>query len=503
MRTRFSYFLALLTVAAFAGCGGHGSTPATSTGTLAKPNSVSPGLIKPGSMAKTKILPASVMRSPSNRRIDLVGRGWAEVPGTASQVAASPDGSLWVLSDQPAGPDKYIWHYVNGAWQNISGMASELAVPPAAGNNFLYAVNSVGGVWIYNISTATWFSIGGGVKSIALDTNGDLYAVSNSTGGDAALWEYPSGSSSSWQQIEGSGTIVGGNADQNPYTLPSGSIGPNPGTFILNSAGSIYYENIGASGMSFGSIPGAASAVAPTTNAGVFVLGYPANSSGQTLYYYNFAMPGWVAESGSGVSISDNPFGLYVVGASGAIYQTTASGFIFGGGSETQTFTSSGGTFAFPQTGTYDQYGINGSVTWGANNTTSSFPFQLSWGFGSDLPAPFTFLPSSIGSALIYFDFLPLTSTTAHVDFTATPAMTISSTVTMPGTKCGFAFFNNAAGGGFSEGWNSMTGAGVPEVTPTASGSGSTFTIPSQSLPPGQTIDESAGQDAYFALYCH
>lgn len=432
------------------------------------------------------------MRSPSNRRIDTIGRSWTQIPGTAAQVAAAPDGSMWVLSDQPAGPDKYIWHYTNGTWTNISGMATQLAVPPAAGNNFLYAINSSGGVWVYNINTSNWFSIGGGVKSISLDMGGNLYAVSNGSAGDAALWEYPSGPSSQWMQIAGSGVTVAGGVDGNTYALPSGGINSNNGTFILNSAGSIYYENLSPS-VSFGSIPGAASQIAPTTNGGAFVLGYPATSSGETIYYYNFPMPGWVAQTGAAVSLSTDGYSLYAVGASGAIYQTSATGLILAGGKVTQTFTASGGTLSFPS---YN--GVSGSFQWGSNNAASSFPVTMNWGVGSDLPSSFVPLPSSIGTALIYVD--TVSGSTGNVTFTQTPSVSVTTSSTFPGTKCGFAFFANGSGSGSSTySWTSMTAVGLSEVSP----SGNTFTIPHGTLGGGQTPELDRGRDQFIALYCH
>lgn len=471
------------------GCGGHGGSLPASPTAMTMPHGVSPALIKPAPMANTKILPATAMRSPADRHVDSIGRSWTQIPGTAAQVAAAPDGSIWVLSDQPAGPDKYIWHYVNGTWTNVGGMATQLAMPPNLGNNFLYAINSGGGVWVYNINTSTWFSIGGGVKSISLDMGGNLYAVSNGSTGDAALWEYPSGPTSQWMQIAGSGVSVAGGVDGNAYTLPSGGIASNNGTFILNSAGSIYYENRSPS-VSFGSIPGAASQLAPT-NGGAFVLGYPASSSGETIYYYNFPMPGWLAQAGAAISLSADGYSLYAVGASGAIYQTSATGMMLAGGKTSLSFTASGGTLSFPS---YN--GVSGSFQWGSNNSTSSFPVTMNWGVGSDLPSTFTPLPGSIGTPLIYVDTVP--GSTGKVTFTQTPGVTVTTSSTFPGTKCGFAFFSNMSGGS-TYSWTSMTGVGLSEVSP----SGNTFTIPPGTLGAGQTVDLNRGQDQFIALYCH
>ena len=76
----------------------------------------------------------------------VLGGAWTQIPGSASSVAAAADGSLWVLSTSPAGPDKYIWHYASGSWSNIAGLASRLAVAP---NGTLFAINSGGGTYSY------------------------------------------------------------------------------------------------------------------------------------------------------------------------------------------------------------------------------------------------------------------------------------------------------------------------------------------------------------------
>jgi hypothetical protein len=290
----------------------HGSVPQTGS-QLPMPTSVSPALIPPAPMAHTAILPASAMSARPQFAVQ--NPNWTQIPGTASYAAAAPDGSLWVLSDQPSGADKYIWHYVSGTWTNNSGLASRIAVAP---NGTLYAINSGGGTFSY--SGGTWTALGGGASDIAAAKDGSIYVLSNgnSAGSDQAIWHY----TSSWAQVPGSGVRIAGAWDSNTYTLSNGTVAAG-GLYILNSAGGIYYEN---PNNSFVQLPGAASAIAPTTVGGVYVLGYPANSAGNAIYYYDLTTPGWTAQAGSGVSISAAAFSaasnLYVIGASGGIYSS-------------------------------------------------------------------------------------------------------------------------------------------------------------------------------------
>lgn len=278
-------------------------------------------------MAHTEILPASAMKSPVNPNIPVSNLGWTQVPGTASAVAAAPDGSLWALSDQPSSSaDKYIWHYSGGTWTNISGLASQLTV---AADGSLWALNSGGGIWHY--SGGTWTSPGGGAtNSITADSSGGVYVLSNGGAGpDRAIWHYSTGSG--WVQQNGSGTALAANWDTNSFS--AGSINPG-GFYILNSAGGIWYEN---SNGNFATLPGAASAITPTTNGGVFVLGYPTSPSGNQVYYFDLNSPGWTAQNGAGLlSISAGPSALYLTSSSGTIFSAALPQF---GAAATATIT--------------------------------------------------------------------------------------------------------------------------------------------------------------------
>jgi hypothetical protein len=276
---------------------------------MATPTSISPGSIRPAPMAHTAILPASLMNVRPQSSI--LGLNWTQIPGAASSAFASPDGSLWVLSNLPAGADKYIWHYFSGTWTNISGLASQLAV---ARNGTLYAINSGGGTYSY--SGGTWTARGGGASGVTTAADGSFYVLSNGgSGPNRAIWHNVGGT---WSQVPGSGVSIAGSFDTGTYTLPGGTVSPG-GLYIVNSVGSIYYEN---TGVSFVRLPANASVLAPTTVGGVFALGYPANAGGNNIYYYNLSTPGWSAQSGAGVSISSSLGELYVISSSGGIYDT-------------------------------------------------------------------------------------------------------------------------------------------------------------------------------------
>jgi hypothetical protein len=273
-------------------------------------------------MAKTVILPASAMMSPPHPDIAQPPLSWSQVPGTASAVAASPDGSLWVLSDQPSSSsDKYIWHYASGVWTNISGLASRLSV---AADGSLWAINSGGGIWHY--VSGTWTSPGGGAtNSITADSTNGIYVLSNGGAGpDRAIWHYsPSGG---WTQLSGSGVVLAANWDTNNFPAGAGMTGAinTGGIYILSSSGSIWYEN---ANQTFTQVPGAASAITPTTNGGFFVLGYPTAPAGNEVYYFDLNTPGFAAQNGAGLLSISAGSNLYLTSSSGAIYSAALPAF--------------------------------------------------------------------------------------------------------------------------------------------------------------------------------
>lgn len=289
-------------------------------------------------MAKTDILPASAMKSPAHPDIAQPPLNWSPIPGTASQVAASPDGSLWVLSDQPSSSaDKYIWHYTSGAWTNISGLASNISV---AADGSLWAINSGGG--IYHYVNGTWSSPGGGASNtITADPSGGVYVLSNGgSSADRAIWHYTS--AGGWVQQSGAGTALAANWDTNTFPLGSSGNGTVKagGVYILNSVGAIWYEN---SDQTFAQIPGAASAIAPTSNGGFFVLGYPVSPGGNSIYYFDLNSPsGFAAQAGAGLLSISAGSNLYLTSSSGSIYSAPLPAF---GPVTTALVASSGSTF--------------------------------------------------------------------------------------------------------------------------------------------------------------
>jgi hypothetical protein len=273
------------------------------------PKSISPALVAAPPMAQTAPRPASAMTSLRRPASIITPVGFMQLPGAGVFVAASPDGSIWVLSTQGGPVDKDIYHYANGTWTNIPGAAMRLAVGP---DNTLWAVNSSGG--IYNYKNGAWSTIAGGASDITVGSDGSVYVISSISGGQYGngIWHYVNGV---WTQLPGAGTRIAASWDTascNKYNVAPGSF------YIVNAQLSLFAFN---PQLGFTQVPGAGIQVAPTANGGLFVLGVPAGSLGNPIYYDDLVSGTWTQQAGAGISIATNSSNLYVIGAAGGIYQ--------------------------------------------------------------------------------------------------------------------------------------------------------------------------------------
>jgi hypothetical protein len=312
-------FITGLAASVLAACSGRGTSliPAKATSLPNAPGGVNPGSIKVPDMVRTPIQPASAMTGRRPQIPTNIPLSWQIIPGSASRIAASPDGSIWALSDQPAGPDKYIWHYSTGTWTNVTGMATEIAVD---GAGVLYVINNAGGVYRYNAGTQDWTSFGGGASSIAVSldtTDNPIYVISNSgPGPDYAIYRYQA-NASGWVPFLGGGVRLAGSIDPTG-NYEGGNVNPF-GVYLVNAAGNIYYmQNDNA----FFEQTGAATQIAPAI-AGYFALQYPAaGNNDNAIYYYDYGQGQYTQQQGSAFRIAFNKSALFAVSYTGAIYMS-------------------------------------------------------------------------------------------------------------------------------------------------------------------------------------
>ncbi len=312
-RTRLGGFTLLAFTLFVQGCGErHGSTSTIPPADVPTIKSVSPALIPAPPMARTAILPPSAMTSIRRPQSAISLGGFTQIPGGASFVAAAPDGSIWVLSNQGAGPDQSIWHYAGGAWSNISGGGTRLAVAP---DNSIWVINAAGGIYHY---TGSWTQIAGGASDISVGPDGSVYVISNQGGGPfgRGAWRYANGA---WTQLPGGGVRVAASWDAGTYL---GNI--TPGTlWVLNTPGDLWYWN---ATFGFHRPGGGGVEMAPTTNGGIFVLGFPGGPSGYPIWYNDLNTGTWTQQCGTAVGLTTSAAYLYIVAAGGGIYRAPLTG---------------------------------------------------------------------------------------------------------------------------------------------------------------------------------
>jgi Tectonin domain/Subtilase family len=311
--------LLVASVMTLAGCG-HGrrasAVPPTMSETTADatmrqwPVSVSPGRIPAAPMVRTPAQPAVPGRVTMS---DISMLGWTQIPGSAREVAAATDGSLWVLSTQGTGTDYYIYRYLNGAWTNIPGAALRIAAAP---DGTVWVVNSAGS--IYHYDGHGWNPIAGGASDVSVGLDGSVYVISNQGGGPygRGIWHYYAGS---WSQLPGAAVRIAASWDAGSYP---GSITPG-GVYVVNALQTIYYYDW-ATG--FHQLPGSAYQVAPTRSGGLFALGTaPPVGYGYPIYYRDLDASAWTQQAGSATSIATDGSRLYVANALGGIYFSPVS----------------------------------------------------------------------------------------------------------------------------------------------------------------------------------
>ena len=310
VRARLTAFSLLGSMLLLQACGGRsaGTTPSAAGVQLETAKSISPASVSAPPMVQTKLLAPSAMSGVRLPKSAIGPLGWTQLPGGGIAVAGSPDGSIWVLSNQGGGLDRAIWHYVNGSWTNIPGAAMRLAVAP---NNTLWVVNSAGG--IYDYANGAWSTIAGGASDISVGSDGSVYVISNQGGGQfgRGIWHFTSGV---WTQLPGAAVRVAASWDLGSYPP---NIAPG-GFYVVSATNAIFYYNPSSG---FAQLSGGVVQVAPTKSGGLFALGYIANADGSyPIYYEDLSAGAFTQQPGAAISIATDGTHVYAIGAAGGIY---------------------------------------------------------------------------------------------------------------------------------------------------------------------------------------
>ena len=309
------FALSALSVAACSGRPGTSSIPSPLAAD-ALMRSITPNAISPKAVPIPPMLGLDTTRPPMSLRMpqsSIVPLNFTQLPGAATWVAASPDGTFWVLSTQgiPSG-DKFIYHYINGSFVNVPGAAIRIAVGP---DSTPWVLNAAGG--IYHLVNGVFTGIAGGASELSVGGSASAIVVdviSNQAPGPygAGVYQY-SVNTGTWTQLPGAGVTVAASIDPGTYSI----LNIRPGGFyVTNQFGGIYYDNLG---LGFEQLPGGAIRLAPTATGGLFALGDP-GATQHGIYYLDLSTGVWTQMSGAAICISANSTNVYAIGAAGGIY---------------------------------------------------------------------------------------------------------------------------------------------------------------------------------------
>jgi len=292
---------------------------------------------------------AMTASSARNPQSELLGNAWTQLSSGISYVAASPDGTVWGISNSSFnGPDGLVLHYVSGTWYYYPNTyASRVAVGL---DSTAYIQQNNGNVWV--LKNGLWSIVGCCALDVSVAADGSLYAVALANDG---LYHYASGVLT---QLPGVGVRIVGSWDTGTY--PNGV---NPGGYyVVNAQGSLYYYSPGVGYLLF---QGSLYQVAPTGNGGMFGTGLAADSNGNhQVYYYDLrAQTGWVQQPGGAASISAISTTVDIADGLGIVY---SSGVAAAGSTVTPPLTG-------PNAGAYN--------VWGPTAVANALQFPVQSGY--------------------------------------------------------------------------------------------------------------------------
>ncbi len=156
-------------------------------------------------------------------------------------LAVGSDGSIYVLSNGPAGHDLAVWHYTNG-WMQISGSGIRIAASRASGG--IYILNSSGDVFYENRVVLHV----PGASGLAATKGGGLYVLASSSTSGTSLY-YSDLKASAYKPQAGSAISVSADGAKVYVVSASGGIYVSPLTvaepYVLGGAAATLTASVG------------------------------------------------------------------------------------------------------------------------------------------------------------------------------------------------------------------------------------------------------------------
>jgi hypothetical protein len=147
--------------------------------------------------------------------------GWQQIPGSAMDIGAGADGSVWAIGANETNGGFGIYRWTGSGWQAIDGGATRISVGPD-GNP--WAINNLS--LIYKRVPGGWVQLPGWAYDIGVAPNTAMTVVgSNRLCGGYGLWTW---NGSSWYPVGGAAVGL--------------SLGPDGKAWVVNENQDIYHQ---------------------------------------------------------------------------------------------------------------------------------------------------------------------------------------------------------------------------------------------------------------------
>jgi len=208
--------------------------------------------------------------------------GWHQIPGSAIDIGAGADGTVWIIGTDSLGNGNYgIYRLVNGGSVKAPGGAVRIAVDPQGKAWVINAQHQ-----IYHWNGSNWDTNPGQGMDIGVGANGDVWLI----GTDHAIWKWDP--VASWQKKTGAADRI--------------AVDPRGVPWVVNSGHQIFYSP--TNGASWVNVPGGALDIGVGSEGSVWIVG-----TDGSVWKYNGA-GGWSKADGNLTNITvdnhGNPWGV-------------------------------------------------------------------------------------------------------------------------------------------------------------------------------------------------
>lgn len=154
------------------------------------------------------------------------GLSWQHLPGSATDIGAGADYSVWVLGTNavPGGYEIYDFDFSTGTWISPGGGGVRIAIGP---DGEPWIVNSAGQIYCHTASS--WRHLPGSAHDIGVGANGEAWVVGTNVvpgGYGIYRWSGSCAAGGGWVGVSGGAVAI--------------SVGVDGLPFLVNSTGRIY-----------------------------------------------------------------------------------------------------------------------------------------------------------------------------------------------------------------------------------------------------------------------